>query len=206
MQSFLENILLLMKKSLKCKFIYFVAAILVCKCHKYANISGRYFYFQTKGALNASLLIMLQFLHLFSFVCTIFSYINKNILLKNMKQNFGKDALISRILDLWHRQNLLEILNAVPMRNTIKVSANSVSAGSWEQSDLYSKLLRKGHHLTSQGKIATVLVLKESIEIERSSNLSLVNSERDKNACLLVKTLLYDDQRFIKVIFWHDLS
>ncbi|CAA3010289.1 uncharacterized protein LOC111412203 isoform X1 [Olea europaea subsp. europaea] len=97
------------------------------------------------------------------------------------------------------RQNLLEILNAVPMRNTIKVSANSVSAGSWEQSDLYSKLLRKGHHLTSQGKIATVLVLKESIEIERSSNLSLVNSERDKNACLLVKTLLYDDQRFIKI-------
>ncbi|KAL2494624.1 16S rRNA proCES [Forsythia ovata] len=96
------------------------------------------------------------------------------------------------------RQNLLEILNAVPMTNTLKVSVNSVSAGSGEQSDPYSKLLGKGHLLTSQGKIATVLVLKEGKEIERSSNLSPVNSERNENACLLLKALLDDDQGFIK--------
>ncbi|KAK6124142.1 hypothetical protein DH2020_042115 [Rehmannia glutinosa] len=97
------------------------------------------------------------------------------------------------------RSNLLDILSAVPRSNHLKVSDNPSSAGSGKLSDPYCKLQREGRLLTSNGKVAIVLVLEEIEKIENISDTNLVNSEGNENACLHVNALLDDDMRFVKI-------
>lgn len=114
--------------------------------------------------------------------------------------------LISLHISSWIRPNLLQILSAVPRSNTLKVSDNPSSSGSGILSDPYCKLQREGCLLTSNGKVAIVLVLEDIEEIEKTSDTNLVNSEGNENAHLLVKALLDDHLRFVKVMLTHVLQ
>ncbi|KAI3456071.1 hypothetical protein Pfo_012734 [Paulownia fortunei] len=97
------------------------------------------------------------------------------------------------------RPNLLHILSAVPRSNTLRVSDNPSSAGSGKLSDPFCKLQSEGCLLTCNGKVVIVLVLEEIAEIEKTSETNLVNSNGNENVCLLVKALLDDHVRFVKI-------
>ncbi|XP_075481676.1 uncharacterized protein LOC142522282 [Primulina tabacum] len=97
------------------------------------------------------------------------------------------------------RQNVPQILSAVPKDSTLKVADTPVSAQGGKLSNLYWKLQREGDLLASGGKVATCLVLEEVEEIERGPNNGLVNSKEIEKACLLVKELLDDPQRLVEV-------
>lgn len=97
------------------------------------------------------------------------------------------------------RSDLLQILSAVPRSNKLKVSDDPSSSGTGMLSDPYRKQQRAGCVLTSDGKVAIVLVLEDIEEIKNTSDSSLVNSEGNENANLLIKTLLDDHARFVKI-------
>ncbi|KZV15868.1 hypothetical protein F511_29328, partial [Dorcoceras hygrometricum] len=97
------------------------------------------------------------------------------------------------------RQNVPQILSAVPKGSTLKVADNPVFDRGGKLSDLYWKLHREGHLLVSGGKVAICLVLEEVEEIERGPNDGLANSKETEKACLLVKELLDDPQRFVEI-------
>ncbi|KAK6124115.1 hypothetical protein DH2020_042141 [Rehmannia glutinosa] len=80
-------------------------------------------------------------------------------------------------LFIFKMSNLLDILSAVPRSNHLKGRLP----------------------LTSNGKVAIVLVLEEIEKIENISDTNLVNSEGNENACLQVNALLDDDMRFVKI-------
>ncbi|KAL3616951.1 hypothetical protein CASFOL_039345 [Castilleja foliolosa] len=88
------------------------------------------------------------------------------------------------------RLNLLDALSAVPRSNTIRVSDNPSSV------EPYCKLQKEGSLLTSNGKAAIVLVLDD---IENISDTNFVDSEGNDKTSLLVKALLDDDRRFVKI-------
>ncbi|KAL6500755.1 hypothetical protein OROHE_025552 [Orobanche hederae] len=92
--------------------------------------------------------------------------------------------------------DLLYILSAVPRSNTLRVYDSSGSAGSRTLSDPYCRLQRKSCLLTSNGKAAIVLVLEET---EKISDINRAHSSGIENSCLLVKALLDDDKRFVKI-------
>lgn len=56
--------------------------------------------------------------------------------------------------------------------------------------------------MNSNGKVAIVLVLEE-IEGERTSDTNLVDYEGNESAHLLLKALLDDHSRFLKVLLRH---
>lgn len=91
----------------------------------------------------------------------------------------------------------------MPRSNRLKVSDDPSSSGTGMLSDPYCKLQRAGCVLTSDGKVAIVLVLEEIEEIEKTSDSSFVNSEGNENAHLLIKALLDDHSRFVKVMLRH---
>lgn len=64
-------------------------------------------------------------------------------------------------------------------------------------SEPYLKLQRKGCDLTSNGKVAIVLVLEK---IEEGAKTNIANSAGSENVDLLSKALLDDHLRFIKVV------
>ncbi|GFP91256.1 ribosome maturation factor rimm [Phtheirospermum japonicum] len=88
------------------------------------------------------------------------------------------------------RLNLLDVLSAVPRSNTLRVSDNPSSV------ELYCKLQKEGSVLTSNGKAAIVLVLED---IENISDTNFVDSGGNEKTCLLVKALVDDDKRFVKI-------
>lgn len=91
----------------------------------------------------------------------------------------------------------------MPRSNKLKVSDDPSSSGTGMLSDPYRKQQRAGCVLTSDGKVAIVLVLEDIEEIKNTSDSSLVNSEGNENADLLIKTLLDDHARFVKVMLRH---
>ncbi|XP_073154783.1 uncharacterized protein [Henckelia pumila] len=97
------------------------------------------------------------------------------------------------------RQNVPQILSAVPKDSTLKVADNPISAQGGKLSDLYWKLQREGDVLASGGKVAICLVLEEMEEIERDPNNSVVNSKESEKASLLVKELLDDPHGLVEV-------
>ncbi|KAH6825580.1 hypothetical protein C2S53_017552 [Perilla frutescens var. hirtella] len=97
------------------------------------------------------------------------------------------------------RPDLLQILSAVPRSNRVKVSDKPSSSGTGLLSDPYCKLQRSGYVLTSNGKVAIVLVLEEIEAIDKTSYTSLVNSEGNESANLLIKALVDDHSGFVKI-------
>ncbi|KAL8460807.1 hypothetical protein ACS0TY_032350 [Phlomoides rotata] len=93
------------------------------------------------------------------------------------------------------RSKLLQYLSAVPRSNTVKVCDSPSSSGNGMLSEPYRKLQRKGCALTSNGKVAIVLVLEE---IEDATETTIANSAGSENIHLLSKALLDDHLRFVK--------
>ncbi|KAL6546433.1 hypothetical protein OROMI_022154 [Orobanche minor] len=94
------------------------------------------------------------------------------------------------------RSDLLYILSAVPRSNILRVYDSPGSAGSRMLSDPYCRLQRESCLLTSSGKAAIVLVLEETEKISDTNRAHYLGNE---NSCLLVKALLDDDKRFVKI-------
>ncbi|KAL6546435.1 hypothetical protein OROMI_022156 [Orobanche minor] len=92
--------------------------------------------------------------------------------------------------------DLLYISSAVPRSNTLRVYDSPGSAGSRTLSDPYCRLQRESCLLTSNGKAAIVLVLEETEKISDTNRAHYLGNE---NSCLLVKALLDDDKRCVKI-------
>lgn len=79
----------------------------------------------------------------------------------------------------------------------IRVPVDVSSAGGGNLAELYCKLLWEGQNLNSNGKVAICLVLQEIEEIENCSHPA--HTDGNENAQMVVKTLLDDHARFIRV-------
>ena len=75
------------------------------------------------------------------------------------------------------------------------------SGASREKLGAHFHLHEKGLHLTSEGKVAIVLVVNESDKRGWSGDLDLVDFQSTENSQYsFIQKLLVDDQRFIKVV------
>ncbi|KAK9268194.1 hypothetical protein L1049_010637 [Liquidambar formosana] len=103
------------------------------------------------------------------------------------------------------RWNLSEFISANSnklVRNTLKVSEECIThCGSEEHQDANFKLQEKGLHLTSKGKVATVLVVNNSINKGKGSKIDVLDPQSTANSSYsLLQTLLCDDKKFVKVV------
>ncbi|KAJ0018906.1 hypothetical protein Pint_10081 [Pistacia integerrima] len=102
------------------------------------------------------------------------------------------------------RWNVTEVINATrtnAIRSTLKISEGCIIPGaSKEKVGAHFNLLEKGHNLVSEGKIAMVLVVNDSERQGRGSDPDSVDSGSTENKTLaLIQTLLFDDQRLVKM-------
>ncbi|CAK9140137.1 unnamed protein product [Ilex paraguariensis] len=82
---------------------------------------------------------------------------------------------------------------------TLKLADEILTNGSGEKLNANSRLRENGHLLTSDGKVAIVLVVDGSEKLGSGSDTNLVDRKRTEDPCLLLEALLCDDQRLVKI-------
>ncbi|KAA8519569.1 hypothetical protein F0562_013807 [Nyssa sinensis] len=100
----------------------------------------------------------------------------------------------------WNATEFIKANFTKQIRSTLRISEECLTTGSGEKLNANLGLQEKGQLLTSEGKVAIVLVVDDSQRQESGSDPNLVDSGRTEDSlCLLQQMLLSDDQRFIKV-------
>uniref|UniRef100_A0A5B6YUJ3 Uncharacterized protein n=1 Tax=Davidia involucrata TaxID=16924 RepID=A0A5B6YUJ3_DAVIN len=100
----------------------------------------------------------------------------------------------------WNANEFIRANFTKEIRSTLRISEECFTTGSGEKLNANLRLQEKGQLLTSEGKVAIVLVVDDSKRQGSGSDPILVDSERTEDSpCLLLQTLLSDDQRLVKV-------
>lgn len=96
---------------------------------------------------------------------------------------------------------MFEAAKAKPKR-TLKISEECLTPSvSKEKLGANSTFREKGVHLVSKGKLAIVLLVEESEKQGGGYDSDLVDSESyETSPSSLLQKLLFDDQRFVKVV------
>lgn len=99
----------------------------------------------------------------------------------------------------------MEINLAKDVRSTLRISEACLSnSGCGEKVNASSKLQEKGHLLTSEGKVATVLYM-DDCQRKRSSFAPDLVDKAENSSRLLVERFFHDNQKYVKVYFFHNL-
>lgn len=100
----------------------------------------------------------------------------------------------------WNFSEVIRSNSVKLLKNTLKISEEHITIdGIEEKLATTSNLQRKGLHLISKGKVATVLVVNDRKNEERASNPAFIDSQcAEDSSYTLLQTLLHDDQRFVK--------
>ncbi|XP_058196081.1 uncharacterized protein LOC131312392 [Rhododendron vialii] len=98
----------------------------------------------------------------------------------------------------WNFHEFMEINLAKDVRSTLRISEACLSnSGCGEKVNASSKLQEKGHLLTSEGKVATVLYMDDCQRKGSSFAPDLVD-KAENSSCLLVERFFHDNQKYVK--------
>ncbi|GMH15494.1 hypothetical protein Nepgr_017335 [Nepenthes gracilis] len=100
--------------------------------------------------------------------------------------------------------NLTQFINAVESRqitSNMEISKDRLKSTCTEMPDAYSKLRETGLDLITEGKLATVLLLKEGNPYAKPELGLIKAGNAEKSSLLLLEDLLCEENRFIEVWF-----